>query len=157
MKRPSAPIPGPNDSFNDEMTPVEAYLDEIAETGMHELAAIIHDLNLEALRNTDPLFAKLERQALAKFQRRIVAQISDMAMNGVEEDIVHKGDVTGTKRRHSDALTIRFLETVVPAFQKVEKKEVKTVDGTSDATVAALENLSDEILAEIREKIDGNS
>ena len=63
MRIPAPRLPEEGD---DDMTPVEAYLDCISRDGLVDVHAAVHDLDLETLRR-DPGFARAEKAALAKF------------------------------------------------------------------------------------------
>lgn len=154
MKRPITDLPNDPENFDTSDTPVQAYLKDIAQTGMWELAAVVHDLDVMKLREQDPVFAKLERQALAKFQQKFAQHAYDIAMNGAIEDIVYKGEVTGQRRKHDPATMIRILETLVPQFQKVDRKEVTTKSEDATDVRSALEAMTDDELALVREKLE---
>ena len=143
-------LPPLDDSFDDGQTSIQAYLAAIEEDGLMPIHALIYDLDLEKLRQ-DPTFAKAEVQAFAQFQRRFAQEMFDKARYGIEEDIVHQGKVTGQRRRHDSALTLRILETLLPMFQKIDKKEITNrTDHPAGVAIKALENLDDEELAQLR-------
>lgn len=154
VNRPRAFLPDPDGDFDENETPVQAYFAAIAEDGLSVLHATIHDLDLDKLRR-DPQFLKQEQQAMARFQRKFARDAIDKALNGVYEDIVHQGAVTGEKRKHDTVLYLRILETLVPGFQKVDKKEITTKNEVESVDVKALENLSPEKLAELKDILDG--
>jgi hypothetical protein len=153
VSRPQAFLPDPDDNFDENDTPVQAYLTALADDGMSVLNATIHDLDLDRLRN-DPDFVKAEQQAMARFQRKFARDALDKAMNGVFEDVFHQGVLVGQKRKHDTTLHIRVLETLVPGFQKVDKKEITTKTEISEREVKAIEQMTPEQFAELKALMD---
>lgn len=145
------PIPNMPEE-GDDLTPVEGYLQAIARDGLWEVHAAVYDLDLETLRR-DPLFVKAEKQAMSKFAAILGKHAVDMAINGVQEDVVHQGQVTGTRRKHDSALFLRVLETYLPGFK--QKKETTVTHKTEiDADNIDVTQLSVEEREEIIRRLE---
>lgn len=151
MRIPAPRLPEEGD---DNMTPVEAYLDCISRDGLVDVHAAVHDLDLETLRR-DPGFARAEKAALAKFAALLGRHAIDVALNGAEEDIVHQGQITGTRRKHDPATMMRVLETFLPMFRQTKESTIthKTELDTENIDVT---QLSVEEREEIIRRLENN-
>jgi hypothetical protein len=136
----------------DDLTPVEGYLDAIAQDGLWEVHAAVYDLDLNTLRR-DPTFLRAEKQSMSKFAALLGKHAVDMAINGVQEDVVHQGQVTGTRRKHDSALFLRVLETYLPGF-KSERKTTVTHKTELDADNIDVTQLSVEEREEIIRRLE---
>ena len=88
------------------------FLDRLAQDG-NVLAACAHvRLSREAayrLRRRDPLFARAWAAALALAREASAQVLGTRAIDGIEEEVWHRGEVVGTRRRYDNRLLLAHV------------------------------------------------
>lgn len=91
------------------------FLDRLAARGNVRLACARIGLSAEAayrLRRRDPLFARAWAAALALAQDKNEEVLADRAIDGIEEEVWHRGELVGTRRRYDTRLFLAHLARI---------------------------------------------
>jgi len=96
------------------------FLDHLAQKGNVRAACARVGLSREAayrLRRRDPLFARGWAAALVQAHDASLEVLADRAIDGVEEEVWHRGELVGTRRKYDTRLLLAHLARLDKAVE----------------------------------------
>src|SRR6187402_751267 len=102
------------------------FLDDLARHGNVRAACAAVGMSHEAayqLRRRDPLIARAWAAALELAREASVQVLACRAIDGVEEDVWHRGEVVGTRRRYDSRLLLAHLARLDAAADSGSARE----------------------------------
>lgn len=73
------------------------------------------------IRKAEKDFAEEWDDAIAEYEAVLEAELRRRAVDGIDEPIVYKGQVTNTVKRYSDTLLMFYLKKINPAYRDNHK------------------------------------